>query len=511
AVSLGVAIAANVIDNTIEAFITGANSGLTAVSGDINVHAADESTIESKSVAASLSVAVGQIGVALAGAGAIAENVIGNEVNAYIEGGSIVEAAARFNYLSDDVLTGTVASPPRIVQNQRVLIVADLDDGPVDPRAGQIYQYIGEDDLLPDDPAIPLIRLDEAIYTVRAVLKAAPPNPGDTDDAANCDFVPLWRLLDFGAHQSVNVLAENNATIDTLVGGAAGAVAGGMGAVAGSIGVAIGRNLIGTGSALGQETNAYVENSEVIASGDISVHAAAEETVEADVFAGSVAVAIGIGGAIAGAGAELHNLVSSGVQAFARNADLGAMGDIDVIATSSTDITRAEALGVAVSGGLVGFSVAVSVVENTITNDVDAFVSSTGDAEEISAGGKLTVLADVEAARITAAAETASVSVGAVSGSGGGIDIQNTVANTVDAKLSGTLLVATEGGVEVKADESSYLSGEALSVAASFGLGVAVGAAIVNNTADSDIVAAINNGVDVETLGDVGVLANSVV
>src|SRR6185503_4145723 len=136
AVSLGVAIAANVIDNTIEAFITGANSGLTAVSGDINVHAADESTIESKSVAASLSVAVGQIGVALAGAGAIAENVIGNEVNAYIEGGSIVEAAARFNYLSDDVLTGTVASPPRIVQNQRVLIVADLDDGPVDPRAG---------------------------------------------------------------------------------------------------------------------------------------------------------------------------------------------------------------------------------------------------------------------------------------------------------------------------------------------------------------------------------------
>src|SRR6185503_17627184 len=131
AVSLGVAIAANVIDNTIEAFITGANSGLSAVGGDINVHAADESTIDSKSVAASLSVAVGQIGVALAGAGAIAENVISNEVNAYIDGGSIVEAAARFDYVSTDVLqTDPTAGepPPSIQPHQRVRIVANLDD-----------------------------------------------------------------------------------------------------------------------------------------------------------------------------------------------------------------------------------------------------------------------------------------------------------------------------------------------------------------------------------------------
>ncbi|HSC16943.1 MAG TPA: hypothetical protein VLI71_17570, partial [Gammaproteobacteria bacterium] len=375
----------------------------------------------------------------------------------------------------------------------------------------QIYEYIGEDPLLPADPAVPVLRLDQAIYALTAIPKVSPPNPGDPDDPANYDFVPAWRLLEFGAHQSVNVSAENNATIDTLVGGAAGAVAGGMGAVAGSIGVAIGRNLIGTGSAGAQATNAYVENSEVIASGDVTVHADASETIEADVFAGSVAVAIGIGGAIAGAGAELHNLVSSDVQAYALDADLGAMGDIDVLATSSTDITRAEALGVAVSGGLVGFSVSVSVVENTIANDVDAYISSTGDAEEISAGGKLTVLADVGSARIVAAAETASVAVGAVAGSGGGIDIDNTVANTVNAALSGTLLVAIEGGVEVKADESTYLSAEALSVAAAFGFGAAVGAALVSNTADSDIDARIS-GADVETtLGNVDVLATSVV
>ena len=89
-------------------------------------------------------------------------------------------------------------------------------------------------------------------------------------------------LLDFGADQSVNVTASNTSSIDTLVGGAAAAVSGGMVAVSGAVGVAIGRNLIGN------ETNAFIENSDVIASGDIRIEASASETIEADVFAGPI-------------------------------------------------------------------------------------------------------------------------------------------------------------------------------------------------------------------------------
>ena len=72
----------------------------------------------------------------------------------------------------------------------------------------------------------------------------------------------------------------------------------------------------------------------------------------------------------------------------------------------------------------------------------------------------------------------------------------------------GNVIVATAGDIEVKADENTYLSAEALSIAASFSLGAAVGASVVNNIADSDIEATITNA-DVTTFGNVDVIANS--
>jgi hypothetical protein len=637
-ISIGVAIASNTIDNNIMAYITNADSGISAFKGDIDVHASDDSTITVDAVAASLAFSVGQVGVALAGAGAIAENIIGNDVQAFIDGGSIVEAAARFNYFSTETLTRpdadftTDESPASILTNQVVELATDIDGGseglagqryiyigtddllapdlaninyvtdtnwrlagainpgdrvfivnallgPVadfttaespasiqtdqvvelatdidggeegragqryiyigtaelltpnlasinyvtdtdwrltraDQLAGQIYQYFGTTPLLPEDPAIPVINLDEIIYSeseVIFVLKAGA-TAGSTDPN-DYDAVPGWRLLEYGAIQDVNVTASNTSAIDTLVGGVAAAVSGGMVAASGAVGVAIGRNVIGdpdTLSEVGEQvTKAYIADSAVIASGDIMVDASASETIEADVFAGSVAIAVGIGAAIAGAGAELSNYINSDVQAYVSNSDLAAMDDISVLATSNSQINKAQSLGVAVSGSLGAASVAISLVDNTIANDVDAYITSTGATNSIMADGDLTILADVTNARIVAAAETASVSVGLVGLSGGGIDINNIVRNTINADLTGNLDVATAGDVLVRADENTYMSGEALSIAASFSLGAAVGAAEVRNTADSDIEAAITNA-KVTTFGDVDVIANSV-
>ena len=105
-------------------------------------------------VAASLAVSFGQVGVALAGAGAIAENVIGNTVEAFIDGGSIVEAAARYNYDTSETLSGTIADPPAIESGDRVFIAADLQDG-VAGEAGQIYEYIGDTPLIAREPIDP--------------------------------------------------------------------------------------------------------------------------------------------------------------------------------------------------------------------------------------------------------------------------------------------------------------------------------------------------------------------
>ncbi|MCZ7598732.1 MAG: hypothetical protein M5U09_14710 [Gammaproteobacteria bacterium] len=71
-VSLGVAIATNEISNTVRAFISGVDDGIRAFGGDVDVHASDTATMTVNAVAASLAVAGGFVGVALAGAGSIA-------------------------------------------------------------------------------------------------------------------------------------------------------------------------------------------------------------------------------------------------------------------------------------------------------------------------------------------------------------------------------------------------------------------------------------------------------
>ena len=158
AVSIGVAIATNKIDNTIEAFIINANDGISAVKGDIDVHASDDSTIEVNSVAASVAFSAGMVGVSLAGAGAIAENLIGNDVHAYIDN-SKIEAAARFDYYSTQTLSGSNAI---INPGDRVFIVSDLQGG-VAGEAGQIYEYLGDTPLDLSGDASPVIRFDQII------------------------------------------------------------------------------------------------------------------------------------------------------------------------------------------------------------------------------------------------------------------------------------------------------------------------------------------------------------
>ncbi len=503
AVSIGVAVATNKIDNTIESFIIDADNYIGTVRGDIDVHASDNSTIDVNAVAAALGVGIGQVGVALAGAGAIAENLIGNDVHAFIDN-SEIEAAARFDYDSTQTLVGNNAI---INPGDRVRIVNDLQGG-VAGDAGDIYEYIG---LTPIDlraDLTPVIHLDSLIYENTEVVAVLKPGATPPYTATDYDLVRGWRLLDFGTSQDVRVSASNTSSIDSLVGGAAAAVSGGMVAVSGAVGMAIARNMIGAGAAGTHETYAYIEDSDVIASGDISISAAAQETIEADVFAGSVALAVGIGGAAAGAGASVINHISSDVQAYAKNSDLGAVGDIDVLATSSSNIKHSDAIGVAVSGGLVGASIAVSLNENTIDNTVAAFISSTGAQNTISADGDLSIIADVTLAKIKASAETASVSAGAYGISGGGINIDNVVRNNVDAGLQGNLKVDTAGDIEVKADENTEMSAKAISVTASFSLGAAVGASVISNLADSDIEARITDAA-ITSFGDIDVIANS--
>jgi Ca2+-binding RTX toxin-like protein len=106
----------------------------------------------------------------------------------------------------------------------------------------------------------------------------------------------------------------------------------------------------------------------------------------------------------------------------------------------------------------------------------------------IDAGGDVSILADVERARMSdVGAVTASVTAGAVGLSGGGIDIENTIANTVNAFISGPIRVTADGDVSVVASEDAYIVGDATAVSVSVSLGAGLGVALVENEIGSTI------------------------
>jgi hypothetical protein len=81
ALSIGVSLASNSVDNRVEAFI--ADADVTASSGAITVKATEDASINALSVAASVAVGGGIVGVAISGAGAVADNTILGGAKAY--------------------------------------------------------------------------------------------------------------------------------------------------------------------------------------------------------------------------------------------------------------------------------------------------------------------------------------------------------------------------------------------------------------------------------------------
>ena len=95
AVAIGLSIAENTIDNDVEAYLANVSDGVTttSTSGGISVMSKEDATINAVSAAASLSVAVSDVGAAISGAGAAAINVILGKDNAYVESSDLKSAS----------------------------------------------------------------------------------------------------------------------------------------------------------------------------------------------------------------------------------------------------------------------------------------------------------------------------------------------------------------------------------------------------------------------------------
>ena len=482
--SIGVALAANSITNQVEAYIMNVDS-LVARDGTIILTAIESATVDALSVAASLAASFSAgVGVALSGAGAEAENTIANTVKAYITDSTVTTMPSAFYYTQQD-------SPAQIVKRDRVRL-----DG------GDIYEYAGA------TPLAGPVDLGAQTYT----------------DAT------LWKPIN-----DIVVDALSSSTVTALVGAASAAVSAGQVAASGSIGVALLDNIV-----LNQIA-AYIQDSTVSSADDILVRAKAMDTIDAVSFSGSVAIAAGIGGAGAGCGTEVTNTLTSGVNAYLLDTVATAVDDIDVKALSNSHIVKSQAIGVAVASSLGSASVAASLVDNYIGNTVQAYIIDPYDytvqdqpaeisagkrvrldngeiyeyvgatplsdpvdlatqnyadtiqweritTTNLNAGGNISILADVERARMSdVGATTASVTTGVVGLSGGGIDIQNTISNTVNAYINGAINVTADGDVSIVASEDAYIIGDATAVSISVSLGAGLGVALVENEISSTI------------------------
>ena len=121
--SIGVALARNVISNDVAAYIDNADFGVTTNVGDITLGATADGSIKVLSVAASLAAGFGgTAGVALSGAGAESTNIIRNHINAFVEDSILASAGAvDVDAMNTATIDATVELKSRGDINRRLL------------------------------------------------------------------------------------------------------------------------------------------------------------------------------------------------------------------------------------------------------------------------------------------------------------------------------------------------------------------------------------------------------
>ena len=510
------------------------------VSGNLTQSATSNQSIQSILVAGSVAVGLGgTAGVGVAGSGAIAENKVGVDVEAYIDGatGSGILAdritlTARDQSKIDAItaaaslsvaLGGTAGVAVSVgVSTARNVISSDVASY-IKDVGSKVQSTIGNIALLADSQS--RIQSVSAAASIAAgfggVAGVAVAGAGAV--STNVILTHTEAFLDNSTLQSVGVLtveAKNTASIQSLVVAASGSIAiGGTVGVGASIGAATASNLIGKdelGFQAGSTVQAYSKNANILGATGLTIQALNDQEIKSLVVAGSVAIAGGtVGVGVAGAGAISSNDISVDVLAYidGDGAQGISVGSLTVKADDDSYI-KAEtgAASVAASFGVAGASVAVGLASaiNNINNTIDAAIRRADQVTTTS--GAVMVLATERAiieSTTASAAAAASVSIGG-SAAGALTTSQNNLRTRTNASILSSI-VNSAGGVTIEAIDSSNVSADVVSVALSAGLvSLAVGVVLVDNSIGNDVNAFIDSStVTANGSGDVYVHASS--
>lgn len=271
------------------------------------------------------------------------------------------------------------------------------------------------------------------------------------------------------ATTGVSVVASNSADIDATIVGVAVAV--GIGANAGvgaAIGVALARNFIGweldaaAGDAPAAETRAFVRDSSITAGGSLDLTATSSQTIDATVFAGSVAIAGGnIGVGVGGAGASSINKAAMAVHAFIDGDGVGGIraSSVAVHATDTSVIdvyTGAASIAGSYGNTAVSVAIGVSLARNEIGNDVAASILDADQGITATTGDILVTATGSARIRARSQAAAIAVAVGNIGAgiSGAGAEATNVILTKTNATVDSSVvhsagnvgLHATSGG-----------------------------------------------------------------
>ncbi|MGB8168696.1 MAG: hypothetical protein WCF18_14460, partial [Chthoniobacteraceae bacterium] len=501
--SIGIAVARNFIGWTpgattetpaeVRAYLL--NSSVTA-GDDLTQTATAKQTISSLVVAGSAAVAAGgTAGVAVSGSGVYAENKIGVDVKAFIDG---------------DRSTGTTG-----ISADSVTLIAN-DTSSIDAFAGaaSLAASLGGTAGVSVSIGISLAR-NTITSDVEAYIVNADGSSASTTDNG---------VTTTGA---LSVTATENATINAIA--AAASIAAGFG---GTAGVAVSgagadaKNVILTG------TNAYIQASAVSTGTTLGISATNSAIIDATIIAASFAASIG---GTAGVGASIgvalaHNFIGydpTGTSVTATydttHAPIATLTNGDKIkvvggpfdgyvyqylGTTSSDSDSTTAGNQTFDLSKLDFS-DTSKWQNVSASNAPATVLAYIKNAVIAATGKLTVTAnDTASIDSTVFAGSAALAGGGVAGvgaAGAGASAENRVTTFVKAFVDGdsTPTVTTTGvraaQAEIRATDSSSINAftGAAAIAASLGgvagVSLSIGVGLAKNVISNDVAAFIQN------------------
>ena len=509
-VAIGLSIAGNIITDPVTAYITGV-SELTTSGAAVSVTAGENATIHATTVAAALSVAAGgEAGIAVAGGGAVAVNLVGAETSAYISNSTLGQTGHLVGGVTvtatDDsdieALVGAVAASISFGGEAGVGVAIgvayahNLIGNGTESGAGAVTAYLSSVGITGTGLVDVEANASETIEATTVAAAVALSGGGEAGigvsgagvGVTNQSQVDISAYIDGGntasiAAGSVKVAASDSSTISAIAGAAAIAAGfGGEAGVAVSIGLSIATNQIT------DPVTAYINDVPLLttAGGAVTVTATESAAISATSVAAAVSLAIGgaAGVAVAGGGASAENIIGAVTEAYISGSTLGTtgagnqVGAITVKAKDTSSITAfigavAAAVGVGGEAG-VGVAIGVSIAFNRIT---DGTFSGTGEVEAYMLNTPInaTGLVDIEATSSeTISAITAAGAVGISGGGAAGVGVHGRgalpTATTVAVDITADINAAarppiTTGGLTVAASDTSSITGELVGAA----------------------------------------------